>query len=137
MTGWQAIVASGGFLSATLTQGLINLNNSDYVPQQWQLVLLYWASILLAILVNTVMSPLFPKVEGFILLLHTIGFFAILIPLVYYAPHGSAVDVFTIFLNKGGWDTQGLSFMVGLVGPVFSLLGEWYMLAMLKRGERY
>ena len=124
MIGWQAIVASGGFLSATLAQGLINLNNNNYVPQQWQLVLLYWASIILAILVNTVMSPLFPKVEGFILLLHTIGFFAILIPLVYYAPHGSAVDVFTVFLNQGGWDTQGLSFMVGLVGPVFSLLGK-------------
>ena len=87
-------------------------------------MLLFYASILFALLVNTVVSRALPKVEGIILIFHVLGFFAILVPLVYMAPHGTASDVFTTFLNEGGFATQGLSFMVGLVGPVFCLLGK-------------
>lgn len=39
------------------------------------------------------------------------------------APHDSAANVFTVFLNEGGWPTQGLAFFVGLLGTVFSFLG--------------
>jgi MFS family permease len=134
MIGWQAIVASGGFLCATLIGGLIVMNDSSFVLAPWQLVFLYWAAILFAILVNTVISHLLPKVEGSILILHTFGFFAILIPLVYFAPHGSASDVFTLFIN-GGWQTDGLSLMVGIVGPVFSLLGECTCYPILRHGN--
>ncbi|KAA8572280.1 hypothetical protein MFRU_028g00090 [Monilinia fructicola] len=123
MVGWQAIVASGGYLSASLIQGLMVMNNASYVPQRWQLVLLYWAMIAFAITVNTLISALLPKVESVILIVHTVGFFAILVPLIYWAPHGTASDVFTLFLNEGGWSTQTLSFFVGIMGPVFSLLG--------------
>ena len=73
-------------------------------------------------------SRLLPKVEGLILILHLLGFFSIFIPLVYMAPHGRAVDVFTAFLNEGGWPTQGLSFFVGLIGNVFAFLGKLYRL---------
>lgn len=124
MVGWQAIVASGGYLSASLIQGLMVMNNAAYVPQRWQLVLLYWAMIGFSITVNTLISALLPKVESVILIVHTVGFFAILIPLIYWAPHGTASDVFTLFLNEGGWSTQTLSFFIGIIGPVFSLLGE-------------
>lgn len=124
MVGWQAIVASGGYLSASLIQGLMVMNNASYVPQRWQLLLLYWAMIGFSIIVNTLVSSLLPKVESVILIVHTVGFFAIIVPLVYWAPHGSASDIFTVFLNDGGWSTQTLSFFVGIIGPVFSLLGE-------------
>ncbi|PQE14179.1 GABA permease protein [Rutstroemia sp. NJR-2017a BVV2] len=124
MIGWQAIVASGGFLSASLIQGLLVMNNSSYIAKQWQLVLLYWAIIAFSIVVNTVISVILPKIEGAILIIHTVGFFAILVPLVYWAPHNDASEVFTLFLNGGGWETQGLSFFVGIIGPVFCLLGK-------------
>ncbi len=58
-----------------------------------------------------------------ILVIHIAGFFGILIPLVYLAPHSSATDMFTRFENGGGWSTQGLSFFVGLVTDVYSFLG--------------
>lgn len=45
------------------------------------------------------------------------------VPLVYLAPHGNAHDVFATFLNLGGWDTQALSFFVGLSGNAFAFLG--------------
>ena len=123
VTGWQALAASGGYLSGTLIQGLIVLNNPTYNPQSWQGTLLFWAAIFVSVIFNTVISSVLPQVESLILVIHVLGFFAILIPLVYLAPHGSASEVFTLFLNTGNWPTQGLSFFVGLIGLVFSLLG--------------
>lgn len=65
-----------------------------------------------------------PKLEGMILVLHIVGFFAILITLVTFGgDHGDASAVFTEFRNGGGWPTQTLSWFVGLIGFVFSFAG--------------
>lgn len=124
VAGWQALVASGAYLCATLIQALIILNHPSYNFQAWHGTLLFWAVLVVAVLVNTVVSSMLPKIEGLILILHILGFFAVLIPLVYMSPSkGSAKDVFTVFLNHGGWSSQGLSFFIGLMGSVFSFLG--------------
>ena len=101
------------------------MNHPSYAPQPYQGTLLFWAAILFAVFINTVVSSALPKVEGLMLIFHVVGFFGILIPLVYMAPHTDAATVFTTFLNGGGWQTQGLSFMIGLIGPVFNFLGKW------------
>ena len=125
VTGWQGLVASGGYLTGTIIQGLIVLTVPSYAASEtsWQGTLLYWAAIFFAVFINTVVSSLLPKIEGLILVLHILGFFSILIPLVILAPHDSASDVFTGWLNEGNWSTQGLSFFVGLIGNVFAFLG--------------
>ncbi|KAI4160936.1 MAG: hypothetical protein L6R39_000142 [Caloplaca ligustica] len=51
------------------------------------------------------------------------GFFAVLIPLIYLAPHGSAASVFQTSLNGGHWPTQGLSYCVGFIGNVATFVG--------------
>ncbi|TVY90274.1 Choline transport protein [Lachnellula willkommii] len=76
--GWQATVASGGYLTGTLIQGLIALTVPEYKPKSWHRTLLFWAVIFFAIFINTVVSNLLPKFEGLILILHLLGFFAIL-----------------------------------------------------------
>lgn len=124
VTGWQAIVASGGYLCGTLIQGLIVLNNPTYRFERWHGTLLFWAVLLLAIIINTVLNSLLPKFEVLVFLIHTLGFFAILIPLVHLAPHGNTSDVFELFRNGGGWPTMGLSFFIGLIGNVFAFLGS-------------
>lgn len=106
-----------------MIQGLIILNNADYEPQRWHGTLLFYALILVSLLFNTLFVRCLPQIEGIILVLHIAGFFGILIPLVYLAPHSSAADVFTRFQNGGGWSSQGLSFFVGLVTGVYSFLG--------------
>lgn len=128
VAGWQAFAASGGYLSGTIIQGLIVMNNPDYNFERWHGTLLFWAVILIGVLVNTVMLSLLPKIESVILIIHILGFFAILIPLVYMAPHGTASDVFTVFVNGGGWKTTGLSFFVGITGNVFAFLGTSFLL---------
>ncbi len=132
VAGWQALVASGAFLCATLIQALIILNHPSYNFQAWHATLIFWAVLVVAVLVNTVVSSVLPKIEGLILILHILGFFAVLIPLVYMSPSkGSAKDVFTLFLNQGGWSSQGLSFFIGLMGSVFSFLGIFFPLPTL------
>jgi choline transport protein len=128
VTGWQAVCASGCYLCADLIEGLIVLRNPHYVGQPWQIMLLCWAAMTVSVLVNTVISKLLPRVESLMLILHVFGFFGILIPLTYFAPHGTAEVVFTEFMNEGGWPTQGLSFMVGCVAPAFVLLGQYLRL---------
>lgn len=117
------MVTSGGFICANLVQGMAVLGDATYVPKPWATTLILWAVVLLAVSINTIVSRALPKIESLIMILHIVGYFAVLIPLVYLAPQGKASDVFTVFLNEGGWPTKGLSSLVGLLGPVFAFGG--------------
>jgi choline transport protein len=123
--GWQAGQASVAFLAAEMIQALAILNYPNYSPTRWQGTLIFYGVIAFIVFINTYLARWLPKIEGMILILHIVGFFAILIPLVYLAPHGSARDVFATFINGGGWNTNGLSFFVGLITSVFSFLGMY------------
>ena len=59
------------------------LNHPSYTPALWQGTMVYWGVMAVAILVNTYTSKILPKLESLILVLHIMGFFAILIPLIY------------------------------------------------------
>jgi len=107
-----------------MIQGLIVLNNPTYAPQRWQGTLLFYAVILVSVIFNTWLVRYLPKIEGLVLIIHVAGFFGVMIPLVYLAPHGTTKDVFTTFANGGDWPTQGLSFFVGIVTGVYAFLGQ-------------
>lgn len=44
---------------------------------------MFWAAVLASVLINTVIGELLPLTETFMLVIHILGFFAVLIPLVY------------------------------------------------------
>ena len=123
VTGWQAALASGLYPASTLIQGMIVLNNPAYVYERWQGTLLFFALTILAVFINTYISSHLAKLEGLILVVHVLGFFAVIIPLVYLAPQSSASDVFKTFLNEGGWSTQALAFFIGLNTSVYAFAG--------------
>lgn len=81
------------------------------------------AVVSVAIIFNTFFAKQLPLVEGLCLILHVCGFFAILITLWVFSPHRSSKAVFTEFTNAYGWPSQGLACLVGITGPIFSLLG--------------
>ncbi|KAH6707652.1 amino acid/polyamine transporter I [Leptodontidium sp. MPI-SDFR-AT-0119] len=120
---WQAGQASVAFLAASIIQGMVVLNHDSYVPTRWQGTLIFYALIFVIVFINTFLARWLPKIEALILIFHVVGFFAIMIPLVYLAPHGSAKDVFVTFVNAGGWSSDGLSWFVGIVTSVFAFLG--------------
>lgn len=126
MIAWQACVASASFLTGTLLQGLMVLNYPNYVYERWHGTFLLYAVMIISLIFNTVLAKQLPNVERAMLVLHIIGFFAILIPLVVLAPHGSAHDVFAVFSNSGAFGTQGVSFFVGLVTSVFAFVGMYW-----------
>jgi amino acid transporter len=79
-----------------------------------------------SIVFNTLLAKVLPLVETIILILHIIGFFAIIILLWVLSPRQNAHNVFTQFTNVGDWSTTGAAFMVGLSGIVGSFSGfDW------------
>ncbi|KAK3699758.1 hypothetical protein LTR37_016267 [Vermiconidia calcicola] len=122
--GWQVGNTSIAYLGGTIIQGLITLNRPDYTPQPWQGVLLTWAVLTFSMVFNTFFASKLPLLEGIVLVLHVVGFFAILIPLWVLADMPKpASEVFFTFSDGGGWGNQGLSCLVGLLSPVFSFIG--------------
>lgn len=106
-----------------MIQGLIVLTCPNYVPQAWHATLLYWAVVVFSMTINVLGGSLLPKFEGLILVLHILGFFAILIPLTYMSNYGTAKDVFATWVNSGDWPSQGISTLVGWMGAVFAFAG--------------
>ncbi|KAK5687105.1 hypothetical protein LTS10_001242 [Elasticomyces elasticus] len=121
--GWQVNIASGSYLVALQLQGIIVLNDNSYVAQPWHGTLMIIAVAVVAILFNTFAAKKLPLIEGVILIIHVFGFFAILIPLWVLAPRNTAKAVFTEFTNADGWPSQGVACLVGIIGPMYSLLG--------------
>lgn len=121
--GWQCLAASGGYLGGTMIQGLLVLNYPGYDFQRWHGTLIYFAVIAVAFFINTVTKPLLPVIEVFFLVVHILGFFALVIPLIVLAPHASAKEVFATFYNGGNWGSDGLSFFIGLTVTMFAFVG--------------
>lgn len=86
-------------------------------------MLLIWAVVAFAGFINSTTSRTLAKLEGGILIFHILGFFIVMIPLVYLAEHRDVAFVFEVFLNEGGWSSQALSLGVGLPATAMSLLG--------------
>jgi amino acid transporter len=126
---------------ATQVQGIIILNDPSYEPLPWHATLMIIAVAAIAILFNTFFAKKLPLIEGVILIIHVFGFFGILVgcdfiwhlkrladlyakvPLWALAPRQPAKAVFTEFRNDYGWPSQGLGCLVGIIGPMYSLIG--------------
>lgn len=121
--GWQGAIVGLSFVAGATVQGLITLNNPTYEPQQWHGTLLVIAAVVIAIAINTLLAKTLPIAEWFILVLHIVGLFAIIIPLLVMAPKNSARVALLDITNSGGWSTTGTSFMVGLLTVLASQMG--------------
>ncbi|KAF1960761.1 amino acid transporter [Byssothecium circinans] len=124
VVGWIAALTAVCFFVADLTLGLISLNTSHYTRELWHGTLLLWGTLLLSVFINIFVSGALPTIEVIVLIIHVLGFFGILIPLVYLTPfHHSAKEIFTTFHNMGGWQSKALAFFVGLQGNALAFVG--------------
>jgi len=121
---WQAGNASGSFLTGTIVQALLGVNDPTYEPTNWQGTLFVFAMVLILFLFNVFGAQLWPKIQNGLMVLHVLGFLVVVIVLWVMAPHQSAKAVFTEFTNEGGWPTMGLSLMVGQITGIYSLIGK-------------
>ena len=103
---------------------MVVLGHPNYEPRRFHLVLITWAVVAFAVFVNTRGGLFLPRFEATMLILHIFGFFAVLIPLLTLAPRRSTAEVFETFSNGGAWPTQGLSFMIGILGMLWTFSGK-------------
>jgi amino acid transporter len=122
---WQAGNAADCYITGRLVQGLISVNNPDYEPQRWQGTLLIFVMVLLLLVVNIWGHDFWPKVQNPIMIIHALAFCGVVIVLWVLAPKQDPKVVFTKFHNGGGWNTQGLSLMVGQISAIYALLGTF------------
>ncbi|KAK5725060.1 hypothetical protein LTR17_013259 [Elasticomyces elasticus] len=83
IAGWQGGITGIGMLVATIIQGLITLNDVDYVAQGWHGTLLTIGIVAFCVLFNTYGARQLPVVEGSLAILHFGGMFVIIIILWY------------------------------------------------------
>jgi len=121
---WQATVTSVTFLTATQIQGLIILNYPEYEPQRWHGTLIMWAYLGVQFVTNVWGIRLLPVVEMIGGVCHIVFFILILVVLVVLAPKSSADFVFTQFINEGGWESNGVSWCIGLLTVVYCFVGK-------------
>ena len=132
MLGWQSGVVINAYLAGTEIQGLIVLNNIDYELKPWQGTLLLIAVALVAVFFNTFLIKKLSMIEGVILWLHILGFFAILIPLWVTSPHKkSPGEVYFDFQDNGDWGSIGGACILGILSPVFSLTGRFGLVSTI------
>ncbi|KAF2004743.1 amino acid transporter [Amniculicola lignicola CBS 123094] len=122
--GWQTGIPSIAYLAGGQIQGLIVINNPEYVPERWHATLLVIAVASFSIIFNTLLARKLPLIEGVVLVLHIFGFFAIFITLWVLAPRSKPSEVFNTFQDNAGWGNVGLSVLIGQLAPIFSLLGS-------------
>ncbi|KAK1808529.1 hypothetical protein LTR12_017112 [Friedmanniomyces endolithicus] len=74
-------------LVATVIQGLITLNNANYVAQGWHGTLLTIGIVAFCVLFNTYGARRLPLVVGSLAILHFGGMFVVIIIILWCVPH--------------------------------------------------
>jgi amino acid transporter len=125
MLSWQAGTASSSFLTGTLIQSLIKLNDPDSEPKRWQGSLLAFAMVLVLYISNTWGAKSMPIVNNCLLVVHVFGFFIVIIVLWIMAPRNSAEKVFTEFMNGGGYASMTVTVMVGQISAIYGFTCQY------------
>lgn len=120
---WQANIAGPGSLIATNIQDLIALNYESYVYERWHGTMIFWAIVVSSTCVNIFGIKILPHLETLVGILHICLWFVWVIPLVYLSPHNPTTFVFTDFESNSGWNSNGVSWCLGLLTVTFSFTG--------------
>jgi hypothetical protein len=126
--GWQAVSGSAPFLAGTMIQGLLVLNNPNYVFERWHGTLLYWAVLAVALTVNVLAARFLPTLELITMALHVGLYIVFLVAMLVLAPtKASAATVFTQFTNNSGWSNNGVAWYIGMLSAAYVLVGQFYV----------
>lgn len=120
---WQCATTSIFFLMAKQVQGLIVLNDPSYPATRWQGTLLMWAFTAFSFAVNVWGIRILPVLQLFGGIFHVVFFIVLSVPLILLAPRSTPDFVFATVMNEGGWKSDGVSWILGLLTVTYSFLG--------------
>ncbi|PYI24193.1 choline transport protein [Aspergillus violaceofuscus CBS 115571] len=113
---WTAVPTGAVYVAGSILQSAVAMKHPEYEPQGWHVTLIMWGILLICAILNTWLGMILPVLEVFIGIVHVLGFFAVLIPIVYLGPKADARSVFVQTFNVGGWRDITLATFVGLKG---------------------
>lgn len=124
VSGWIALVASGGLLGSQLIVGIIGFMNPAYAPQRWHQFLIYIGYNLVAFLINAFLNSALPVITKAAFTWSIAGFVIISITVLACASpdYSSASFVFREFINETGWP-DGIAWLLGLLQAGLGLTG--------------
>lgn len=122
--GWQASTTSICYLVASQIQAMVLLNDSSYVPKQWQGTLIMWVIILGSGLINIYGIKIMPALQMMGGILHITLFVAIVVPIILLSRRSTSQFVFTELLtSEGGWQSPGIAWCLGMLTVTYCFLG--------------
>ncbi|KAI7186116.1 amino acid transporter [Hortaea werneckii] len=122
--GWQAAIATTAYGAGNVILQMGAISYPSYVPTKWHATLMTMGVTMLSVFFNTLGARHLPLFESLILILHIVGFLAVIITLGVLAPKAPAEQVFTEFSNFGGWTSIGGACVVGMLTATGSLGGS-------------
>lgn len=122
--GWLASTAGSTQVLAIQIEAMVQVYKPEFACTGWQTTLLMWAFNLVTIGFNTWGSGFMPALEIGSLILHAVGFFIVLIPILVMTPKNSAEEVFSHWENNSGWSSMGTAFMLSQITILYCSLGS-------------
>ncbi|PBP18914.1 hypothetical protein BUE80_DR010388 [Diplocarpon rosae] len=124
VSGWLALICSGGLCCSQLITGAISLMHPNFVASRWHQFLIYIGYNLVALLVNAFMTGALPNISKAALVWSIAGFVVITITVLACAsPHYTSAEyVFTEFINETGWPAC-IAWLLGLLQGGLGLIG--------------
>ncbi|KAL2006030.1 hypothetical protein VTN00DRAFT_9684 [Thermoascus crustaceus] len=135
--GWLTLVGnwtvtlSINFSGGQLVLSAISLWDEDFVPNEWQTILMFWAVMLVCALVNIFFSRYLDLINKVCIYWTTATVVIILVTLLSVTDHRrDGAFVFGHYdASKSGWPT-GWAFFVGLLQAAYTLTGYGMVTAM-------
>ncbi|KAK7419944.1 hypothetical protein QQZ08_010647 [Neonectria magnoliae] len=130
MTGWMAFssmllgVVGSIFAFSIQVQVFAMACNPEYVPEQWHVTMIFIASALVNGLVNIFGVRFYHVMNIYVMVHQAVFYIAVIITLLACtSPNfNSASYVFTNFQNVSGWSSDGVSFLIGVLGLVIGFV---------------
>lgn len=110
------------FLVGTLIQACAIVMYPDYAPTNRQDTLMVIAVTIVVWFLNIWGSRAMPLIQNIIIAIHVFGFLTIIIVLWALAPRNTAKVTFTQFTNDGGWNSTGLSLVIGQISAIYGCI---------------
>ncbi|KAF7551722.1 hypothetical protein G7046_g7626 [Stylonectria norvegica] len=134
--GWLTLVGnwtvtlSINFSGAQLILSAITIFNEDFVANQWQTVLCFWAVMLVCALVNAFGSRYLDLINKVCIYWTAASVLIIIVTVLVMAPtRRSGEFVFSHYEVSSGWP-EGWSFFVGLLQAAYTLTGYGMVASM-------
>ncbi|KAK2809980.1 hypothetical protein FQN50_003394 [Emmonsiellopsis sp. PD_5] len=140
--GWLTLVGnwtvtlSINFSGGQLILSAISLWNEDFVPNEWQTILMFWAVMLVCALVNVFGAKYLNFINNLCIYWTAASVIIIMITLLSMAEHRNhASFVFGHFdASTSGWPS-GWAFFVGLLQAAYTLTGYGMVAAMCEETQ--